>query len=174
MPKRWEIGKTDREKAEKLRQQCGISQLCAEVLVARGVESAETAGRLFDTAELSDPFLLTDMREAAERILAAVDSGERICVYGDYDCDGVTSTVMLTDWLTCAGADVTWYIPTRTEGYGMRAEQIRQLAADGVQLIVTVDNGISAIEEAAFRGVSITRTGFCWLAVMPFMSIRSR
>ncbi len=148
LPKRWEIGKTDREKAEKLRIQGGISQLCAEVLVARGVESLEAASRLLDTAELSDPFLLTDMQKAVDRILAALEHEERICVYGDYDCDGVTSTVMLTDWLTCAGADVRWYIPTRTEGYGMRAEQIRELAEDGVNLIITVDNGISAVEEA--------------------------
>lgn len=148
MLKRWEIGNPDAKKAAVLRQQGGITQLCAEVLVSRGVESLETAGDLLNVSGLSDPLLLADMEKAAERILAAVDSGERICVYGDYDCDGVTSTVMLTDWLTCAGADVMWYIPTRKEGYGMRAEQLRTLKDQGVSLIVTVDNGISAVEEA--------------------------
>ncbi|MBQ5334494.1 MAG: single-stranded-DNA-specific exonuclease RecJ [Oscillospiraceae bacterium] len=148
MPKRWKIGKADTAKAEQLERQGGITQLCAKVLAARGVTSVEAAQKMLDTSELSDPFLLTDMQAAADRILAAVENEERICVYGDYDCDGVTSTVMLTDWLSCAGADVIWYIPTRTEGYGMREDRIRKLAEEGVNLIVTVDNGISAIEEA--------------------------
>ena len=150
MLKRWEIGKADAKKAAALRQQGGITQLCAEVLVSRGIESLEAAGSLLDVSGLSDPFLLADMACAAERILAAAESGERICVYGDYDCDGVTATVMLTDWLLCTGADVTWYIPTRREGYGMRCESLKQLHEDGVSLIVTVDNGISAVEEAKY------------------------
>ena len=150
MLKRWEIGEPDAKKAAMLRQQGGITQLCAEVLVSRGVESLEAAGSLLDVSGISDPFLLADMERAVNRILAAVDSGEKICVYGDYDCDGVTSTVMLTDWLMCAGADVTWYIPTRKEGYGMRCDRIDALHADGVSLIITVDNGISAVEEAKY------------------------
>ncbi len=148
MLKRWKIGAPDVKKAEQLHRQGGITQLCAEVLVSRGIESVESAAELLNVSEMTDPFLLRDMDRAAERILAAVDSGERICVYGDYDCDGVTSTVMLTDWLLCAGADATWYIPTRKEGYGMRADTIRRLHEEGVSLIITVDNGISAIEEA--------------------------
>ncbi|MBR6107687.1 MAG: single-stranded-DNA-specific exonuclease RecJ [Oscillospiraceae bacterium] len=148
MLKRWIIGTPDPGKAARLRQQGSISQLCAEVLVSRGIESLEAAGSLLNVSELSDPLLMKDMERAADRILAAVESGERICVYGDYDCDGVTATVILTDWLTGAGADGIWYIPTRTEGYGMRADTIRKLREDGVSLIVTVDNGISAVEEA--------------------------
>ena len=149
MLKRWIIGKTDELKAQKLRQQGGITQLCADVLVSRGIESLETAGSILDTAELSDPLLLKDIEKAAERILEAVESGERICVFGDYDCDGVAATVILTDWLMSAGADVIWYIPTRAEGYGMRAERLRKLKdEEHVSLIVTVDNGISAVEEA--------------------------
>ena len=146
--KRWEIGKPNAETAEKLHRQGGITQLCAEVLASRGIGSLERASEMLDVPGLSDPFLLKGMEQAAQRILQAAESGERICVYGDYDCDGVTSTVMLTDWLSCAGADVTWYIPTRKEGYGMRAEKIQELKAEGVSLIVTVDNGISAVEEA--------------------------
>ncbi|HAG13315.1 MAG TPA: single-stranded-DNA-specific exonuclease RecJ [Ruminococcus sp.] len=146
--KRWEIGKPNAEAAEKLHRQGGITQLCAEVLASRGIGSLERASEMLDVPGLSDPFLLKGMEQAAQRILQAAESGERICVYGDYDCDGVTSTVMLTDWLSCAGADVTWYIPTRKEGYGMRAEKIQELKAEGVSLIVTVDNGISAVEEA--------------------------
>lgn len=148
MLKRWKIGAPDVRKAELLHRQGSITQLCAEVLVSRGIESVEAAAELLNVSEMTDPFLLRDMDRAAERILAAVDSGEKICVYGDYDCDGVTSTVMLTDWLLCAGADATWYIPTRREGYGMREDTIRRLHEEGVSLIITVDNGISAIEEA--------------------------
>ena len=148
MLKRWKIGAPDVRKAELLHRQGSITQLCAEVLVSRGIESVEAAAELLNVSEMTDPFLLRDMDRAAERILAAVDSGEKICVYGDYDCDGVTSTVMLTDWLLCAGADATWYIPTRREGYGMREDTIRRLHDEGVSLIITVDNGISAIEEA--------------------------
>lgn len=146
--KRWKIGEPDRQIAEQLRKKGSISQLCAEVLVSRGIESIERAAELLNVSEMTDPFLLKDMDRAAKRILEAVDSGERICVYGDYDCDGVTATVMLTDWLLCSGADATWYIPTRKEGYGMREDQIRRLHDEGVSLIITVDNGISAIEEA--------------------------
>lgn len=148
MLKRWKIGAPDSGIAEQLRKKGSISQLCAEVLVSRGIEDIERAAELLNVSELTDPFLLKDMDRAAERILAAVESGEKICIYGDYDCDGVTATVMLTDWLLCAGAEVSWYIPTRKEGYGMREDQIRRLHDEGVSLIVTVDNGISAVEEA--------------------------
>ncbi len=150
MLKRWEIGSPDAQTAAALAKNGGITQLCAEVLVSRGVSNIETAAAFLDASELSDPFLMADMQKAAERILQAVDSGESVCIYGDYDCDGVTATVMLTDWLTIAGADVRWYIPTRKEGYGIRKEQIKQLADEGVSLIITVDNGISAIEEAQY------------------------
>ena len=148
MRKRWQIGAPDIRKAELLAKQGGITQLCAEILVSRGIETIESEQQALNFSELTDPFLLRDMDKAVERILAAVDSGERICVYGDYDCDGVTSTVMLTDWLLCAGADVQWYIPTRKEGYGMRTDRLRELHEEGVSLIITVDNGISAIGEA--------------------------
>ncbi|MBR6419279.1 MAG: single-stranded-DNA-specific exonuclease RecJ [Oscillospiraceae bacterium] len=146
--KRWKVCQPDAAKAAHLRDQGGVTQLCAQVLTARGIESLEAAGSMLDTAELSDPFLLADMDKAVERINTAIMNGDRICVWGDYDCDGVSSTVMLTDWLQSAGADAAWYIPTRQEGYGLREEHIRELQAEGIRLIITVDNGISAIEEA--------------------------
>ena len=70
--------------------------------------------------DFSSPFDIGGMKDAVARLKQAIQKRERVLIYGDYDCDGVTSTVMLTDWLTCAGADVMWYIPTRKEGYGMR------------------------------------------------------
>ena len=149
MEKLWEIGTPDAAAAAAIGRG-GVTKLCAEVLASRGVSSLEAAHAMLDAQALSDPMLLKDMDRAAERILRAVESGERICVYGDFDCDGVTSTVILYDWLCCAGADALWYIPTREEGYGLNCARIEKLRAQGVQLIVTVDNGISALAEAKY------------------------
>ena len=98
--------------------------------------------------ELSDPFLIKDMQEAADTINSAIENGERICIYGDYDCDGIIATIILYSYLLETGADVTYYIPERSEGYGLNLKATERIAADGVSLIVTVDNGISAISEA--------------------------
>lgn len=154
--KRWTIGDPDRSAARVLSQQGGLSGICAEVLVSRGINSMEKAVSFFnaDTNEdkgerLSDPFLIKDMREAADTILAAVDSGKSICVYGDYDCDGITATALLYSYIECIGGDVRYYINDRSEGYGLCADALKRLADEGTELIVTVDNGISAVNEAA-------------------------
>ncbi|MBQ8724051.1 MAG: single-stranded-DNA-specific exonuclease RecJ, partial [Oscillospiraceae bacterium] len=125
-----------------------ISKLCAEVLAARNIRTIEDAASLLNCDGLSDPFLIRDMQLAADTINDAIDSGVPMCVYGDYDCDGVMATVILYSYLSELGADVTFYIPEREEGYGMNEAAVRQLAEDGVQLIITVDNGITAIREA--------------------------
>lgn len=148
MQKQWNIGRPDAQAAARLSQEIGVTQICAEVLASRGITSAKQAEMFLHAGTLSDPFLIADMDKAVTRIMQALEHTEAVCVYGDYDCDGVTATVMLTEWLAYAGADVRWYIPTRKEGYGIREEQIRQLKAEGVSLIITVDNGISAVEEA--------------------------
>lgn len=146
--KRWNITTPSAEAVSALTKGGALSELCAAVLAARGISSLGTVQDLLGTDALSDPMLLRDMPEAVDCINSAIDSGTRICVYGDYDCDGVTATVMLFDYLTCLGADVTYYIPERAEGYGLNEQAIRTLSEDGVELIITVDNGISAIEEA--------------------------
>lgn len=148
--KKWTIGKPDRKTAEALSSGSGLSGICAEVLVSRGIDTLEKAEAFFgDGGSLSDPFLIKDMREAADTVLAAVDGGKKICVYGDYDCDGITAAAVLFSYLECIGGDAVYYINQRSEGYGLCADALRRLAGDGVQLIVTVDNGISAVEEAA-------------------------
>ncbi|MGN0614075.1 MAG: single-stranded-DNA-specific exonuclease RecJ [Porcipelethomonas sp.] len=146
--KRWIVRKPDREISRKIAAEADVSQLCADVLSARGFESAADAAKQLMTDKLSDPFLLKDMREAAEVINSAIENFDRICIYGDYDCDGITSTVMLFSYLECMGADVTYRIPERSEGYGLNPDAVRELAEGGVKLIVTVDNGISALAEA--------------------------
>lgn len=88
------------------------------------------------------------MDKATERIFKALQNNERICVYGDYDADGVTSTALLYDYLNSLGANVTYYIPSReSEGYGMNNSAVDKIYADKVKLIITVDNGVSAIEQ---------------------------
>ncbi len=145
--KKWVIRQPDPEKVSVLQKQSDLSELCCTVLASWGISVEQASARLGCTA-LSDPFLICDMQEAAQAVNAAIDEGKRICVYGDYDCDGVMATVILYTFLNEMGADVTWRIPERSEGYGLNENAVQEMAEDGVQLIVTVDNGISAIHEA--------------------------
>ena len=128
----------------------GYPPLSAMVLAARGITDPAGARAYLDcTADLPDPFLMTDMDLAAGRVGLAIDRGEKIAVFGDYDVDGITATCMLTDFLRRQGADVRSYIPSRLEeGYGLNPIAIHQLHAEGVKLIVSVDCGITAIDEA--------------------------
>lgn len=146
--KKWIVRKPNKEYSAVLMRETNISSLCADVLSARGFESSADAARKFFIDELFDPFLLKDMREAADIINEAIENGDRICIYGDYDCDGITSTVILYSYLECMGADVIYRLPERNEGYGLNADVVKEISENGVKLIVTVDNGISAIEEA--------------------------
>ena len=128
----------------------GYPPLSAMVLAARGLTDPQKACAYLDcTAALPDPFLMTDMDLATGRVRLAIDRGEKIAVFGDYDVDGITATCMLTDFLRRQGANVRSYIPSRLEeGYGLNPIAIHQLSAEGVKLIVSVDCGITAIDEA--------------------------
>ena len=128
----------------------GYAPLAAMVLAARGLSTPEKANAYLDCASpLPDPFALTDMHLAAGRVGLAMTRGERIAVFGDYDVDGVTATCLLTDFLRKNGADCIPYIPGRLEeGYGLNSIALHALAEQGVSLIVTVDCGITAVEEA--------------------------
>ncbi len=129
----------------------GYAPLTAMILAARGIKTQEQAHRYLDCdAELPDPFLMTDMDLAAGRVGLAMARGEKIAVFGDYDVDGITATCLLTDFLRSCGAQCVPYIPGRLEeGYGLNSIALRQLHSEGVKLIVTVDCGITALEEAA-------------------------
>ena len=128
----------------------GYPPLSAMVLSARGIKNAKQAHSMLDcTAQLYDPFLMTDMDLAAGRVGLAIARGEKIAVFGDYDVDGITATCLLTDFLRRNGADVISYIPSRLEeGYGLNSIALHQLSGEGVKLIVSVDCGITAVEEA--------------------------
>ena len=129
---------------------CGYSPLASIILAARGITDSQSAHAYLDcNAPLPDPFLMTDMDLAAGRVGAAMSRGEKIAVFGDYDVDGITSTCMLTDFLRRHAADCVSYIPGRLEeGYGLNPIAIHQLHREGVKLIITVDCGITAVEEA--------------------------
>jgi len=136
----------------KIAQAENISTLTARALIRRGVKDSGEAKCFLhpDERMLYDPYLLPDMEKAVDRIRAAIEKGERTCVFGDYDADGICSTAMLYGRLKQMGADVRHYIPLRhSEGYGLSETAVRNLHKDGVKLIVTVDNGISAFDEIA-------------------------
>ena len=128
----------------------GYSPLTAMVLASRGLENPAAAeGYLDCNCHLHDPFLMADMARATDRVRRAIDCGEKIAVFGDYDVDGITATCLLTCFLRKQGANCVRYIPGRLEeGYGLNPIAIHQLHREGVQLIITVDCGITAIEEA--------------------------
>ena len=131
----------------------GFSPLCAAVLCARGLDDPGQAEAFLrgGAGELHDPFLLRDMDAAAARVARALEDGEAIAVYGDYDVDGITSTTLLTEFLRSRGGRVTAYIPDRIEeGYGLNREAEARLRSSGVTLIVTVDCGITAVEEVEY------------------------
>lgn len=150
--KKWVIGKPDREKAKLLAEECAVDPFVALIACSRGVEdAAELEQFLSDESCLCDPRELADITVAADIINAAIENGEKIAVYGDYDCDGVVSTALMYDYLVSRGADTVTYIPDRiSEGYGMNIAAINKLKADGVKIIVTVDNGISSFDEIEY------------------------
>ncbi len=148
--KNWHIGSPEKNTVSKIMIQCGVTSLAASALAAKGYSSPESVISALNVGELSDPFLIADMQKAADTINNAVDSGEKICVFGDYDCDGIMASVILYSYLLEIGADVTYYIPERSEGYGLNNDAIDKICGGGVKLIITVDNGISAISEAEY------------------------
>ncbi|MBQ8170415.1 MAG: single-stranded-DNA-specific exonuclease RecJ [Oscillospiraceae bacterium] len=156
--KKWLCPELPGENAEMARE---FGDFLGGLLTRRGIHSVQQAQEYFACSSLTDPFLLKDMDAAVEMIRSALDEGRKITVYGDYDCDGVTATVMLYSYLEAMGAEVEFYIPDRAEGYGMNIDALRRIIAGGTELIITVDNGISAIEEAEFlreQGIDLVIT----------------
>ena len=148
--KKWVIRQADKERASQISEKFNIDPFVAFLMVSRGVvDDLDVVNFMTDDFMLSSPFDMADMDEAVFTVSEAIENGSKICVYGDYDCDGVTSTTLLVDFLRSKGADVCYYIPSReTEGYGLNNSAIDIIAQWGVDLIITVDNGISAFDEA--------------------------
>jgi single-stranded-DNA-specific exonuclease len=147
----WTIRPCPHRESRALAQGLGLSEITASVLVRRGYRDPDEA-RAFLAGEqpLHDPFLLGDMHEAVARIRAAIAEGRRICVHGDYDADGICATALAVLVLREAGANVDWHLPSRfDEGYGVSGDTVTRLAEEGCGLVLTVDCGITAVDEVA-------------------------
>ena len=159
----WTISPCPHGEAGVLAEALGVSETTARVLVRRGYETPEVA-KAFLAGELPghDPFLLGDMAGAVETIRGAIADGKRICVHGDYDADGICATALAVLILRELGADVDWHLPSRfEEGYGLQRETLARLADEGCGLILTVDCGVTAVEEVAearARGLDVVVT----------------
>ena len=149
---RWQIPAVPERTVEAL-MGAGYPYLVSSVLASRGVATSEQAAEALEREHTlsHSPFLMKDMDRAVARINEAFARGEKLAVFGDYDVDGITSTCLLTDYLRSRGADVSMHIPRRIEeGYGLGCDAIRALSESGVTLIVTVDCGITGVEETAY------------------------
>lgn len=151
--KKWIVNNCDKEVATLIAEELNLSPFAALIASARGIKNIEDAEEFFGINESvpADPFDFPDMYKAVKRIKTALDNFERIAVYGDYDADGVTATALLYSYLEMQGADVVFAVPNRhTEGYGLNYSAIDNISRMGAKLIITVDNGISAVEEAEY------------------------
>jgi single-stranded-DNA-specific exonuclease len=150
MKKRWNIFPCPPELRDKLSKELDVPSLVAQLLIKRGITDHRAGERFLSPSlkHLQDPFLMKDMDRATDRILQALRNREKITVYGDYDVDGITACALLVDFLCSLGAQASYYIPHRLkEGYGLNAEAVKNLAAQGIHLLISVDCGISDREE---------------------------
>lgn len=147
--KKWVVYNKSYELTEELKSKFNISEMLARTLINRGLDDIDKVNRFIkaDINDLYDSFLLTDMEKAVDRILVAIEENEKICIYGDYDVDGITSTALCVNILRKLEADVIYYIPVRAEeGYGLNHEAIAHIAEQDVNLIITVDCGIRSVD----------------------------
>ena len=150
---RWIIQNQDEKIVQLLSEALLIKPLCAKLLINRGYADVESARAFVEKSDafLYNPYLLQDMRKATARIRLAMECGEKITIYGDYDVDGVTSVSILYMYLKNRGVDVDYYIPTReSEGYGLNIGAFHAIKDNGTTLVITVDTGITALNEIAY------------------------
>ena len=147
----WTLSPCPRREVEALAEALGISETTASVLVRRGYGDPPLARAFLDAELVShDPLLLGDMAAACDAIRSAIAAGQRICVHGDYDVDGICATALAVTVLRGLGGDVDWHLPSRfEEGYGLSHETLARLSEEGFGLVLTVDCGITAVEEIA-------------------------
>lgn len=161
----WQLAQVNNSKlADQLAQEFKLAPVVAQILIARGYDSIEKVDRFLHPkiTDCYDPFLLHDMHQAVTRIQSAIEKGDLITVYGDYDADGITSTAVMFETLLTLGANVNYYVPNRfSDGYGPNTAAFNRLIDAGTQLIITVDNGVSgnaAIAAANERQVDVIVT----------------
>ena len=153
-PLKWVVAPDpDPEFLQKICIETGLDQIVVKILFNRQISSPEAINQFLNPtmSDLPDPFTLYDMDKAVERILNALRENEKIMVYGDYDVDGITASSLLYLVLNKLGAQVMYYLPNRlVEGYGLSTDGIKEAAAKGISLIVSVDTGVTAVEEVKF------------------------
>ena len=153
MNKKWEFFSHDQAKVNEIVEKFNISELLATVLVNRNIVEEKDVELFLNPTrnDFHDPYLMPDMRQAVDRIVKAIENKEKTMIYGDYDVDGITSITVLSRFFKERGLEVGSYIPNRLdEGYGLNKEAIKQIADEGYKLIITVDCGISGVEEVAY------------------------
>ena len=153
MEKRWTIRKHDANAVNALARELGVVPLVAALLIARGHDTSDKASSFLNPSHnhLHEPFLLKGMREAVDRIQTAIARGEKIMIWGDYDVDGTTGTVLLRKMLRLLGSESTFHVPNRfTEGYGINIPALEEAHKDGVSLVISVDTGTTSVKEVEF------------------------
>jgi len=153
MNKKWEYQEVDEVEVKKLAEENNISELLATVLINREIKTKKDIDVFLNPSrnDFHDPYMIKDMDIAVDRILKAIKNNEKTIIYGDYDVDGITSITVLKKFLKERGLDVAYYIPNRlNEGYGLNKEAIEKIVNEGYTLIITVDCGISGIEEVEY------------------------
>ncbi|OFI06536.1 single-stranded-DNA-specific exonuclease RecJ [Clostridium acetireducens DSM 10703] len=149
MKPRWMI-RCSKIDIKELAKEAGVSEVIANILVNRGIKEPNEIKKFLRASieDLYDPFLMKDMDKGTDIIIDAIKEEKHIVIYGDYDCDGVTSTVILYSALKRCGANIKYYIPDReNEGYGICSERVKKLKEEGIEVIITCDNGIASLEE---------------------------
>ena len=150
MNKKWQIYETDENKKEEIKEKYKLNDLLATILVNRGITDKEKIRQFLEPTrqDFYNPYLMKDMKIAVERIIKAIENQEKVIIYGDYDVDGITSTTVLKKFFKDLGLEVSYYIPNRlNEGYGLNKKAIDNIVNEGYSLMITVDCGISAVEE---------------------------
>lgn len=164
MKKEWKCYHADKEEVESLEKQYHLTKLVSSILVNRNIKKEKQIRKFLAPTrhDFYDPFLMPDMEKAVERILKAIQHNEKMLIYGDYDVDGITSITVLKKFFQDREISIDYYIPNRIEeGYGLNKEAIKHIAKNGYQLIITVDCGITSVEEVALAndlGVEIVIT----------------
>ncbi len=160
--RKWILPALDTDTAAFIAEECELNPFLALLLTTRGVKTPEDAMSFLLGNDVDDPFSFADMDAAVERISHAIDNGEKIMVYGDYDVDGITATALLYSYLQEQGADVQYRLPTREgDGYGLHSTVIDEFASQEISLVITVDNGITAVDEVAYaseKGIDVVIT----------------
>lgn len=153
MQKKWVVKTVVAAKDEDLTRSLGVCPITARILIGRGIDTVEDGMQFLSPAlsAMPDPFLLKGMKAAVERVLRARKSGETVCIYGDYDVDGISGTALLVSFLRRVGLTCSYFIPNRfDDGYGLNEEALQRIIDSGATLIMSVDCGITSLKEAAF------------------------